>query len=357
MFTECDAPVSRVPGSMATVRSQVARLLPPCRTLFAACCLCVLTASSGMARELERVTVVLQWQHQAQFAGYYMAQAKGYYAQRGLDVRIMRGGPDVRVGERLRAGEADFGSLMLCTALNERARGVSLVHLTQVVNRGNFLLVAWRNPAEGSTIGELADLDRRSVSLWLEDFRAPYLALFHARDVRPSLLPQYNTFSLFLHRGVDAFAGMRYNEFHTLLQSGIGEDEVRVFALRDYGIQLPEDGLYAMSETWQRRPRICKAFVRASLDGWRYARDYSEETLDVVMQYINEHQLPTNRAHMRWMLKEIIASVFPGPEDRWTVGRLSGDDYEAALKLLTRHADLQDAPSYDAFVVGEAVNE
>jgi NitT/TauT family transport system substrate-binding protein len=150
---------------------------------------------------------------------------------------------------------------------------------------------------------------------------------------------------------------MRYNEFHTLLQSGFEEDDVTVFTLRDYGIQLPEDGVYALAETWQRRPRTCLAFVRASLDGWRYARDHTEETLDVVMRYVNEHQLPTNRAHMHWMLREMIASVFPGPEDDWTVGRLSRDDYKAALELLTRHADLQDAPSYDAFVVGEDADD
>jgi NitT/TauT family transport system substrate-binding protein len=296
--------------------------------------------------------MLLQWQHQAQFAGYYMALAKGFYQQQGIDVQLRSGGPEVRPGELLRAGEADFASLMLSSALDERARGLPLVQLAQVVNRGNFLLVAWRSPAAGGPIRTLADLDGRKVTLWPQDFRTPYMALFATQDVRPIILPQYNTFSLFLHRGADAFAGMHYNEYHTLLQSGVAEDKVLVFSLWAHGIRVPEDGLYCLADTWQRRPQTCRAFARASLEGWRYARDHPDETLDVVMQYVEKDRLPTNRMHMRWMLREIIASVFPAPGDDWTVGQLSGAAYEKALEALTPKDAPRVAPKFADFVVG-----
>jgi NitT/TauT family transport system substrate-binding protein len=321
-----------------------------------ALCLAGFAASGVGAQSPEPVTMVLHWQHQAQFAGYYMALAKGLYRQQGLDMQILRGGPDVRVGEMLRSGKADFATFMLSSALETRAQGLPLVHLAQVVNRSNFLLVAWRHLPDGGSVRELSDLNGRKVTVWLEDFRAPYLAMFAAHNVNPIVLPQYSSFSLFLHRGAAAFAGMRYNEYHTMLQSGVAEDEVQVFPLWDHGVRLPEDGLYCLAENWQRRPRTCRAFALASLDGWRYAREHTEETLDVVMGYVERDHLPTNRMHMRWMLKEMIASVFPGPSDGWTLGELSRPAYEKALAALTQKGQSLVAPPYDDFVVGGKPN-
>ena len=39
------------------------------------------------------VRLMLQWTHQAQFAGYYVALEKGFYNELGLDVTISPGGP------------------------------------------------------------------------------------------------------------------------------------------------------------------------------------------------------------------------------------------------------------------------
>lgn len=356
MATGCPTEANAGPRNRASVWSRCG-VAWWCSVCWGALCWFAPDTSRVVAHELERVTLVLQWQHQAQFAGYYMAAVRGCYRQAGLDVRILRGGPDVRVGELLRSGEADFGTLMLSTALGEVAQDTPLVHLTQVVNRSNFLLVAWRTTADGGRISELADLNGRRVTIWTEDFRAPFVALFRAQQVHPVILPQYNTFSLFLHRGADAFVAMRYNEYHTLLQSGISDQHVRVFALQDYGMGIPEDGLYTLADTWRRRPETCRAFARASLEGWRYARDHTEETLDVVMGYIDLEQLPTNRAHMRWMLREMIATVFPGPEDPWVAGRLQRDDYDKAVQILTRHGDLRGAPDFESFAVGEVADE
>lgn len=335
------------------------------RRRIAFCC-SVLMAFAGMsvpdsgtthAAVLEPVMVVLQWQHQAQFAGYYMAKAKGLYEREGLDVRILRGGPDVRPMELLREGKADFCSMMLASALAERDAGLSLVCVAQIVNRSNFLLIAWRQPEGGAPIRDFADLQGRRVAVWENDFRVSYLAAFAAAGVKPTLLPQYNTFALFLHHGADAFSGMRYNEYHTLLRSGVTEDQVRVFALKDHGVNMPEDGIYCLLDTWNRRPEICRAFARATLEGWQYARDHEEETLDVVMEYVDQDRRATNRPHMRWMLKEMIASIFPGPDGAWEAGRLSREAYGHSVDILRAQAGMASMPAYEDFVRGEAAHE
>lgn len=67
---------------------------------------CGATASVG-AYAADKVTVQLKWLPQAQFAGYYVAQAKGYYKEAGLDVTIKPGGPDISPVQVIAGNQAD----------------------------------------------------------------------------------------------------------------------------------------------------------------------------------------------------------------------------------------------------------
>ncbi len=40
------------------------------------------------SKPLDKVTIQLDWLHQFQFAGYYMAKEKGFYENENLDVKI-----------------------------------------------------------------------------------------------------------------------------------------------------------------------------------------------------------------------------------------------------------------------------
>ena len=51
--------------------------------------------TTGGGGGADKVTVQLKWVTQAQFAGYYAALEQGYYADEGLDVTILPGGPDI----------------------------------------------------------------------------------------------------------------------------------------------------------------------------------------------------------------------------------------------------------------------
>jgi NitT/TauT family transport system substrate-binding protein len=61
-------------------------------------------AASTLSASAETVTLQLKWVTQAQFAGYYVAQEKGYYKAAGLDVVIKPGGPDI-APEQVIAGQ------------------------------------------------------------------------------------------------------------------------------------------------------------------------------------------------------------------------------------------------------------
>ena len=72
----------------------------------------ILSASAAAiapARAATSLRFVTDWKAQAEHGGFYQAVAQGLYAKRGINVKIIQGGPDVNVPQLLAGGAADFG--------------------------------------------------------------------------------------------------------------------------------------------------------------------------------------------------------------------------------------------------------
>jgi len=259
------------------------------------------------------------------------------------------GGPAVDSIAYLRAGRADFATAFLAGALAAGGKGAPLVDVCQVVNRSNLVLVA-----RGDTVDDVDDLDGRRVSLWGSAFRAAFLALFKAAGVRPVLLPQYYTVNLFLRGGVVACVAMEYNEYHTIIQSGVDRRLLTTIALRGTRFDFPEDGVYTLAATQRRDPDLCRRFAAATIEGWRHCRDHPTAALRTVMRHARAAHVPTNRAHQRWMLEHILASIFPKRPGSWRPGVLDRADFERVCEIMIEQGQIARAPGYRRFVAPEA---
>ncbi len=91
----------------------------------------ILMLAAPNAHALEKATLQLKWLHHFQFAGYYMAQEKGFYRATGLDVTIKEGGPTAEVEKDVASGRADFG-VGTSALLLDLAKGQEFVVLGQV---------------------------------------------------------------------------------------------------------------------------------------------------------------------------------------------------------------------------------
>jgi NitT/TauT family transport system substrate-binding protein len=302
-------------------------------------------ASNLLAQEptLKKVTYIPHWVPQAQFAGFYMALEKGFYRQHGLDVTILRGGPEQPASAWIAEGKADFGTTFLATALEERSKGSPLVNIAQLVQRSALLLVAKKS----SGIKSPADFTGKTVTIWPE-FRLQPMALFRKFDVHPRILPQRNTMNLFLRGGADVASAMWYNEYHLLQNTGLDPDELTLFHYDEYDLNFPEDGIYCLEKTLRDDPEKCRAFVRASMEGWLYAFHHTEESLDVVMRYVKAANMPTTRVHHKWMLSVMKEIIMPGG-DPSQLGRLSEQDYMRVARELKAGDMIETIPDFKSF--------
>ena len=91
--------------------------------------------------EKSKVSIQLKWLPQAQFMGYYVASAKGYYEEVGLDVEIISGGGDIGETTAVNNGTVDFGVTWVSNLISANAGGMDLLEIAQVYQRSGLVLV------------------------------------------------------------------------------------------------------------------------------------------------------------------------------------------------------------------------
>jgi NitT/TauT family transport system substrate-binding protein len=267
-----------------------------------------------------RVTLQLKWVTQAQFAGYYCAQAKGYYRDADLDVTLKPGGPQITPAQEVAAGRAEFGISWLPSLLAIRAKGVDLVNIAQVMRRSGTTEITWKE----SGITSIAQLRGKRVAVWLggnedELFAALTKNGINPRDPRQvTIIPQGLDMGLFLQRKVDAAAAMTYNELAQVLET-TNPATGKLFQLSDLNVITMESAGTAMLQGgivvrggWLRSKKnqeTARRFLEASFKGWIYCRDHPKEAVEVVLQ-----NAPTlGRGHQSWQMNEINALIWPVP--------------------------------------------
>lgn len=332
--------------------NRLKKTLPGCREiarfggLLLILLLCAVASPAARAEaSMKKASLVPLWSPQAQFAGYYVALDKGIYARHGIDLTILKGGPGVSPDGLLQAGTADFAVLWLTTALQHHAAGSSLVNIAQIIQKSSMMLVS----KKAGGIRSPADMQGKKVGVWGGDLAIPAGAFFNKYQLSVRIIPQSYTLNLFLRGGVDVASAMWYNEYHTILNSGIDPEELNIFFLGDHGITFPEDGLYTLEKNYRKDPSLADAFAKASLEGWRYAFAHEEEALDIVLRYMKKENIPANRAHQKWMLERMRDLILPRDNSR-KMGGLDKSDYDAVSATLRSNGIIKTIPGFDRFV-------
>lgn len=300
-------------------------------------------ATINQAQKLKTLSFVPHWGPQSQFAGYYVAKEKGFYENHGIDLVIITGGPKVSSPTLLKTGKVDFASMWLTNAIQLRDRDIDVVNIGQVINRSALMLIAKKS----SGIKTPQDMQGKKVGLWGGDHSIPPMAFFNKFNLNVITTMQGNSINLFFFDGIDLTSAMWYNEYHTIINSGYDPDELSTFFFADYGLNFPEDGIYCSGELYRNNPEVCRAFIEATLEGWRFAFEHPEEAVDIMIKKLKEAGRPGNKAHQKWMLARMKDLIFPS-KNFTNFEKLSEENYIFVCEKLKEVWLINDIPPFES---------
>ena len=301
---------------------------------------------------ISEVSLQLQWFTQAQFAGYYAAQALGFYEDVGLDVEILEGGVDIVPASVLDSGAAEFAVSWVPRGLVPREEGANITNIAQVFQRSATLQVSFT----GSGISGVDDLEGRTVGNWGFGNEFELLAGLRKNGLDPDSdvqLVQQNFDMLALIDGqIDAAQAMIYNEYAQVLETvnpDTGElfqpGDLNVINWNDVGTAMLQDALWADADRLDDDPAYRDAavrFVEASLRGWIHCRDNPAECVEIVLDNV-----PTlGESHQTWQMNEISALIWPSPLG---AGVMDPDLWAQTVEVATGEGILASAPTDGAY--------
>jgi ABC-type nitrate/sulfonate/bicarbonate transport system substrate-binding protein len=89
---------------------------------------------------LEEVSLQLKWMHQFQFAGYYVAKDKGFYANEGFDVEIRERDPRSSPFDDVDSGRSEYGIADSSIVL-QRLQGKPVVVASTVSQESSLVFI------------------------------------------------------------------------------------------------------------------------------------------------------------------------------------------------------------------------
>jgi NitT/TauT family transport system substrate-binding protein len=294
---------------MKSLNNSITILLPIIVVYLTAC-----APTSTPTQELTPITVQLLWSHNATFSGFYAADQKRYYADEGLAVTFIEGGPTTDLIAPVLNGTAQFG-----------------------VAGADALLLA---RSEGKLLSAIATIDRRSPivfgALAESGITRPQDFIGKTIRVTPILIPslhammervgvsseQYREVNLpsevaVFDSGQAEVWGLYLNNFAvTLQQTG---HKLNFIYPDDYGVHFYGDTLFTTGEMIAKDPDLILRFLRATLKGWTYAVENSVEVPAMVQIYQPDADptietakmtasiplVNTGEDHIGWMKPEI----------------------------------------------------
>jgi NitT/TauT family transport system substrate-binding protein len=314
----------------------------------------VVFASTATAQTADKIRLQIKWVPQAQFAGYFVAMDKGYYADENLDITIVPGGPDIIPEQQVVNGQADFGVDWVASFLAFRDKGLPIVDIAQIYQSSGLMLVSKKT----ANITSAQALKGRNVGVWYGGNEFEFLALMDKLHYDPdkdlTVIKQGFTMDPFLAGQMEAASAMTYNEYQIVLESGVNPDDLNVIRYNDQGVGMLEDNLFATEEMVSTKPDIVQRFVRASLKGWQSAIDDQAGAVDTVMKYVEPGS--TTAAHQTRMMSEVAKLVMPPGMTADQIGVMDADRFKTtadiALKYNVITAPADPAKSYTNDFVG-----
>jgi ABC-type nitrate/sulfonate/bicarbonate transport system substrate-binding protein len=298
------------------------------RSILTLLIVCTLAGCAAETGDPNHIRFVLDWKAQMEHAGFYVAQARGFYAEEGLTVEILEGAGAPTTAQLVGNGTYRLGLASGSATVIARDRGIPIVSLA-VINQHSPVVIY---SLEGAGIRKPEDLVGKRVGANVGGTKhREFQALLKKRNIAETDIQFMGMTEAspapLLAGKVDAMLGYTEDQPVTV---ELRNQAVTRIALADYGIDLYSTNIIGNESFVANSPDIVQRFVRASLRGWVEALKDPEAAADAYEAKRPESDADFNRANF----KSLIPILQSPDVDRMGFGAQTRDRWEHTRDVL-----------------------
>jgi NitT/TauT family transport system substrate-binding protein len=291
------------------------------------------------AAELTPANIRMDFIIGGKHAPWFVALEKGFYSKRGIAATIQTSTGSADTVKTIASGGADFGFADLATMIVAKSRGAGVQAVAQFGYVG--ATIVWRDEGVIKGIKDLAGKSLAISAGQAQWFLMPAYCRINKIDfksikiqetappIQPAALATKKADFIIMFRGSN-------DEVAEQAAAKVGVKLSRVF-MKDTGLDIYGTSLIAKDEDIKKRPEFVRAYVEATLEGLRYARDNQEETLKILLK----HKPELDAALTTLQLKNALTEVFlPLESVQVGMGYMKPDIMEKTVKVTNEYFDV-----------------
>jgi ABC-type nitrate/sulfonate/bicarbonate transport system substrate-binding protein len=286
------------------------------------------------ADALKPVTFTLPWIAEGSNAYAFVAKAKGFWSQRGLDVQITRGYGSTTAAQAVGAGKFQFGLAAGPAGIQTSAKGLPVTALHSAGYDATMGICVLKD----SPVKTPKDLEGRKLASTVTSGDYPFLHVFAERakfdfskvthiqadpNVRQRLL---------VSKEVDAVSGFAITFVPPFESQHV---ETRNMLFSSYGLTLYNNTLITQPQTLAQDPKLCEAMAAGLGDAIRFTLLNPEEATQIFLKQVPEVALTaTGAVATRLGIGIFLISMLHKPLQDNGLGYSVPDDYRSMTDLV-----------------------
>jgi polar amino acid transport system substrate-binding protein len=239
----------------------------------------IICTSLSANKDLEKVSLQLEWKYQFEFAGFIAAKEKGFYRNEGLDVELREYHNDVDIVTDVLSRKATYGVYNSSIVVNEG-------HIKPIVLLGTYFQ---RSPLVFVTrkgINHPVDMIGKKIMLTEDESKYSSLALllnhFGISPANAHIIKHSFVIQDFIDGKVDVMSAFRSNELYQIDKSGIN---YTIIDPSEYGFMMSAVNLFTSPEEAMEHTERTQRFIDATNRGWQYALDHPDEVIEMILKH------------------------------------------------------------------------
>jgi NitT/TauT family transport system substrate-binding protein len=308
-------------------------------------------ASKTPDAKMEKVTLRLDYVLSGYHAPFYVALEKGYYKEAGLDVTIGEGkGSGVAI-QNVASGSDTFAFADGGTMMSYVSKGANLRSVASIF-RTSPAAVIYKASDKIKDPKDIANFKVGGAPGGATEQLYPAFLLAVGLDPNKNAMANLESSSkltALIDGKVDGVLSLPFLQIPILESKGFKAD---AFAFADHGVNTPGLSIITSQATVDQKPEMVKAFVKASLKGFKDSKANPDEAIAVIKklfpQVVNEP-----------LFKQVLVGSFPLYESKNTTGKPLGyaseEDWNDGEQLIHKYIKLDKLSGAKVYITNDFI--